>query len=372
VATEKRNTRRRALALSPTETVSSAVAESTKAKPERLANPPLTSRGRISIRAYPELMKEWDPVANAGIDPAEVSHGSNVKRAWICSDCGHHWPAAPSSRVRGDGCRRGFLHGGNTLAEKHEKIAAEWDSGAAINQGETPETIAPNHNKRRAWICSDCGHHWDAQPCSRVKGGGCSDCAGWSIGKIRRTLARLDPLILAADETERERLLRETKLLYTNSRGRIIVEAIRVGSLSDADYAAFHTDTGDSAWLIDRLLGDDELLKHLPKRPYIPNIVRRAVHAYDNHCCQLCRTTKGKMVLDHFVPWVLGGPSLEENLWTLCATCNGTGVKGRRFPNEDDVDKWLASGRDLPPIYLVIVAAETDGDAELADTRLAA
>ena len=50
-----------------------------------------------------ELMKEWDWEANTkeGLDPTQLSWGSNKKAHWICSK-GHKWSAKISKRLPGD------------------------------------------------------------------------------------------------------------------------------------------------------------------------------------------------------------------------------------------------------------------------------
>ena len=48
------------------------------------------------------ILAEWDP-ANE-LTPEQVSHGSGKRVQWICSVCGHHWPATLDNRKKGKGC----------------------------------------------------------------------------------------------------------------------------------------------------------------------------------------------------------------------------------------------------------------------------
>ena len=51
----------------------------------------------------PKLAAEWDYENNA-LTPQQVSARNNIKAAWICSVCGHHWKALVSTRNSGTGC----------------------------------------------------------------------------------------------------------------------------------------------------------------------------------------------------------------------------------------------------------------------------
>lgn len=48
-----------------------------------------------------ELMQEWDWEANANLDPAKLTYGSNKKVWWKCSECGYEWQAVVRERAKG-------------------------------------------------------------------------------------------------------------------------------------------------------------------------------------------------------------------------------------------------------------------------------
>jgi hypothetical protein len=54
----------------------------------------------------PELLIEWHPDRNEGLDPFAVGTGSNLKIWWGCSKCGFEWQARPGHRCEGSGCPR--------------------------------------------------------------------------------------------------------------------------------------------------------------------------------------------------------------------------------------------------------------------------
>ena len=50
----------------------------------------------------PDLVKEWDYVKNADLDPKEISPNSHRKAWWKCSVCDNEWEAVIASRNRGN------------------------------------------------------------------------------------------------------------------------------------------------------------------------------------------------------------------------------------------------------------------------------
>lgn len=64
--------------------------------------------------------------------------------------------------------------GVNDLRTVVPELAKEWDYEK--NTPWTPETIAAGSAKKVGWICSTCGHHWDATVNNRRHGTGCPVC----------------------------------------------------------------------------------------------------------------------------------------------------------------------------------------------------
>ncbi|MFF4417038.1 HNH endonuclease [Streptosporangium sp. NPDC001559] len=63
------------------------------------------------------------------------------------------------------------------------------------------------------------------------------------------------------------------------------------------------------------------------RRSYIPRWLRRLIHTRDGWRCLKCGSPED-LTLDHIQPWSLGGPDTEDNLRTLCRSCNSS--KGAR------------------------------------------
>lgn len=62
----------------------------------------------------------------------------------------------------------------------------------------------------------------------------------------------------------------------------------------------------------------------------IPHALKWRVWERDNFTCLKCGS-RSKLQVDHIYPEVLGGELKEENLQTLCQSCNRS--KGRKFVN---------------------------------------
>lgn len=90
---------------------------------------------------------------------------------------------------------------GKSLADVHPDLVVEWDAELNASLGRTPETTTPRSSFKAAWICSKCGHHWQATVNGRSCGRGCPKCAGKRRGKLRqrppagKSLGDIEPLV---------------------------------------------------------------------------------------------------------------------------------------------------------------------------------
>lgn len=78
---------------------------------------------------------------------------------------------------------------------------------------------------------------------------------------------------------------------------------------------------------------------HAPRRRVV--LSKRNILKRDNHECQYCGATDGKLTIDHVVPRKFGGQENWENLVCACISCNNkkgdyppekAGLKLRRRP----------------------------------------
>lgn len=120
-------------------------------------------------KCYPELAMEWHPTKNKKLKPDYITAQSG-RKAWWLGKCGHEWPAAINSRVRGNGCpycaNKKVLAGFNDLATTHPDIAKEWHP---IKNGDlTPQQVTYGNGKKVWWIRED-GCEWEARICNRTR-----------------------------------------------------------------------------------------------------------------------------------------------------------------------------------------------------------
>lgn len=127
----------------------------------------------------PELAYEWNYEKNEGLIPSNVYYNSK-KSVWWKGTCGHEWEMRINERnSRGYGCPycsgRRILPGFNDLATTNPLLAFEWN--IEKNRDLSPTSVTAGSGKKAWWVCSICGHEWQAEISSRNKGRGCPRCA---------------------------------------------------------------------------------------------------------------------------------------------------------------------------------------------------
>lgn len=125
------------------------------------------TRGVVSKRGslaenMPELAKEWHPVKNGDMTPADVTTGRFKPVWWLCSTCGYEWEASPNNRKKGIGCPhcsgRVAMPGVDDIATVYPDVVNYWDY--AKNDNVHPEECLPGSGHKVAWICRNCNHEW--------------------------------------------------------------------------------------------------------------------------------------------------------------------------------------------------------------------
>lgn len=110
-----------------------------------------------------ELMQEWDWEANEGLNPNELTIGSNKEAWWICSSCGNKWQQRINKRtLRRYGCPNcRYKHKHNTknnITITHPEIVKYWDY---LKNGEnTPDMFTKGSTYIAYWKCSKCENEW--------------------------------------------------------------------------------------------------------------------------------------------------------------------------------------------------------------------
>ena len=144
-----------------------------------------SSRDRLTVADFPNLVKQWHPTKNEGLTPDQVPAGSNKKVWWKCSKGpDHEWEATVYDRTNGTGCpccAGKKVSKTNSLAALHPDIATELHP--TKNKDLTSDQIIAGSNKKVWWIClKGPDHVWEAVVNSRTNGGnGCPCCTGQQV-----------------------------------------------------------------------------------------------------------------------------------------------------------------------------------------------
>ena len=136
----------------------------------------LLSKENIELK-YPEILEEWDYEKNQDVLPNHITRGAHKKIWWRCA-VGHSWQATVGNRLKGHGCPycsgRFAVKGKTDLLTINPTLAQEWNYGK--NGDLRPENVTANAGKKVWWLCSVCGHEWQASISNRNKKRGCPLC----------------------------------------------------------------------------------------------------------------------------------------------------------------------------------------------------
>ena len=164
-----------------------------------------------------DLLDEWDYAKNDGLDPKNITAGSDIKVWWIKSYddpiTGKHfdfsWKASVSKRVADRGCPylsrppQAIWPGFNDLATTNPELIASWDMKRNRDElGLTPQTVSKGNRTKVYWICPTHGSYM-APIVGRARGGGCPYCAGKQVKVGSNDLATMRPDIAKHWDSER-------------------------------------------------------------------------------------------------------------------------------------------------------------------------
>lgn len=143
------------------------------------------------ISLNPDFLKDWNYEKNS-YDPHALTDGSHKIINWKCHVCGYEWKAPVYDRTNGHGCpkcseirkskklrARNLVVGKTDLASKFPRIAKDWD----YEKNELlPTEVSYGSSKKVNWICSKCGHKWEATISNRTnRHSQCPKCHGKGI-----------------------------------------------------------------------------------------------------------------------------------------------------------------------------------------------
>jgi hypothetical protein len=163
----------------------------------------------------PQLAKEWHPTRNAGLEPTEVTSGSNKKVWWQCiTHPDHEWQARPLTRTGGSGCpicgAKKVLEGFNDLTTTEPQIAKEWHP--TRNDDLKPTEVTRGSGKKIWWQCNKHPEHeWQSTISNRSKGSGCPVCIGQKVLEGFNDLTTTHPKIALEWHPIKNRMIKPTE-----------------------------------------------------------------------------------------------------------------------------------------------------------------
>ncbi len=120
------------------------------------------NRGKSIVERFPELVAEWHPTKNDGVQPHSLVAGSSYVAWWRCRN-GHEWQAAVRTRTAGSKCVECAAE--NSIASKFPDLVKEWHPDNEVR----PHDVKPGSNRKFKWRClTNPEHDWLMTPLART------------------------------------------------------------------------------------------------------------------------------------------------------------------------------------------------------------
>ena len=122
---------------------------------------------------FPDVAGEWSE-RNEKCNPEDFTASSN-RKVWWKGSCGHEWQARISDRTAGHGCpfcAGQILAGFNDLRSTNPELMEEWSDRNEID----PLSVSARSRQMIWWKCRACGHEWQAEIITKVRGTWCPSC----------------------------------------------------------------------------------------------------------------------------------------------------------------------------------------------------
>lgn len=111
------------------------------------------------LKKRKEILEYWDKEKNGNILPDFLSYSSR-KTIYLKCKNGHSWKTTPQNFYNSPWCPycSGYkiMPGYNDLGTKYPELCKEW----SINNSDTPDCYSFASNKKKLWICSNCGNEF--------------------------------------------------------------------------------------------------------------------------------------------------------------------------------------------------------------------
>lgn len=125
----------------------------------------------------PEFLLLWNYEKNTFL-PSQVGRGSHV-RVWLKCSLGHEWQGSICDEIKRKGCPvcsgKVLVSGTNDLLSRFPSLKEEWNYQ---KNSVDPRQIGISSKYKAWWVCSTCGHEWQAFVSNRTHhSSGCPKCS---------------------------------------------------------------------------------------------------------------------------------------------------------------------------------------------------
>lgn len=132
------------------------------------------------ITNFPQLVEEFHPTKNPGVDISTVGYQSRGEIWWKCQN-GHEWLQAPqrrfSAEVKDRVIRCLQCRNAENLASEYPELVRQWHPTLNLKH---PSEYKSQSNARVWWRC-EFGHEWQSIISNRIKYWLCPFCTGYRV-----------------------------------------------------------------------------------------------------------------------------------------------------------------------------------------------
>jgi len=134
---------------------------------------------KSSFSKFPELIAQWHPTKNKGLNPTEFQKTSSTLVWWLCPICKYEWEQQIRTYVENPSCPKcrkinRLKDKKKSLGDRYPDLVKEWHP--TKNGTLTPYQIGSSSKEKVWWQCSE-GHEWESTPSTRRSGANCPICS---------------------------------------------------------------------------------------------------------------------------------------------------------------------------------------------------
>lgn len=181
---------------------------------------------RIPLSSYPELVKDFKPHLNDGVQAESIGKSDLRDLVWECHKCGHRWEAKVRNRVKGQQpcppCSE-IIPDDESLAKKCPEVAEVW--APSLNKNLSPKEVRANDFVTLYdWTCGKPGHVYKSTTGEKVRSFkrfgslACSVCLNRVLVQGVNDLASQRPILAKEWHRAKNASLKPTQVTFGDMR----------------------------------------------------------------------------------------------------------------------------------------------------------